>query len=171
MIHLQTAEGPACRLRVHIGPNNLVCFESVAAPGQYLGMSNNGAVCKPQKVTPDQVEAKFFVRVQVRYQWSFLLYTCLSLPKFNCKSGTDMMNYTCLQLFHWLTPSIETDVPILDYYHDRVWKAISCCKFPVDVECVSSTQYSFALTVLNMTPTYHFLCRIFFRMSVLFNCI
>ena len=39
------------------------------------------------------------------------------------------MNYTCLQLFHWLTPSIETDVPILDYYHDRVWKAISCCKF------------------------------------------
>jgi len=44
----------------------------MSAPGQYLGMYNNGAVCKPQKVTPDQVEAKFFVRVQVRYQWSFL---------------------------------------------------------------------------------------------------
>ena len=62
MIHLQTAEGAACRLRVHIGPNNLVCFESVAAPGQYLGMSKRGAA---QKVTPDKVEAQFFVRVQV----------------------------------------------------------------------------------------------------------
>ena len=67
MIPLQTAEGSACRLRVHIGPNNLVCFEAVGAPGQYLGMSYNGTACKPKKVTPDQVEAKFFVRVQVRY--------------------------------------------------------------------------------------------------------
>ena len=69
MIHLQTAEGPACRLRVHVGPNNLVCFEAMGAPGQYLDMAYNGGVCKAQKVKPDQVEAKFFVHVQVRYQW------------------------------------------------------------------------------------------------------
>jgi len=51
----------------HEGPNNLVCFEAVGAPGQYLGMSKSGAACKPRKVTPDQAEAQFFVRVQVRY--------------------------------------------------------------------------------------------------------
>lgn len=68
---LQTAEGLACRLRVHIGSDNLVCFEAVNSPGQYLGISNSGTACISKKVKPDQIEAKFFVRVQVRYFQSF----------------------------------------------------------------------------------------------------
>ena len=62
---LQTDIGDACHLRVHIGPDNLVCFEAVCSPGQYLAISQTGTALDPRHVNPGYVDAKFRIRVCV----------------------------------------------------------------------------------------------------------
>lgn len=62
---LQTDVGDACRLRVYIGPDNLVSFEAVCSPGQYLAISQTGTALDPRRVIPGCIETKFFVRVHV----------------------------------------------------------------------------------------------------------
>ena len=62
---LQTDVGDACHLRVHIGPDNLVSFEAVGSPGQYLAISQTGTALDPRRVIPGCIETKFFVRVHV----------------------------------------------------------------------------------------------------------
>ena len=62
---LQTYMGDACRLRVHIGPDNLVCFEAVCSPGQYLAISQTGRALDPRRVNPGYIDAKLHVRVCV----------------------------------------------------------------------------------------------------------
>ena len=57
--------GDACRLRVHIGPDNLVCFEAVCSPGQYLAISQTGTTLDPRLVNPGYADAKFRIRVCV----------------------------------------------------------------------------------------------------------
>ena len=62
---LQTDVGDACHLRVHIGPDNLVSFEAVGSPGQYLAISQTGTALDPRLVNPGYVDAKFRIRVCV----------------------------------------------------------------------------------------------------------
>ena len=62
---LQTDVGDACRLRVYIGPDNLVSFEAVCSPGQYLAISQTGTALDPRLVNPGYVDAKFRIRVCV----------------------------------------------------------------------------------------------------------
>ena len=111
---LQTKRGDACRLRVHIGADNLVCFEAVGSPGQYLAISQAGTALDPRRVNPGCIEAKFFVRVHVRIETFIERTASLSL----------LVN--SIAFSYVLFSPLETSIPVHDYRHDTIWKTISC---------------------------------------------
>ena len=62
--------GKFCHFRVHVLPDNYVCFESVQNPGQYLNMGITGVAGDPRTMGINDMAAQFFVRIEVRLSMS-----------------------------------------------------------------------------------------------------
>eukprot|EP00800_Vazella_pourtalesii_P006070 TRINITY_DN1742_c0_g1_i1.p1 TRINITY_DN1742_c0_g1~~TRINITY_DN1742_c0_g1_i1.p1 ORF type:complete len:565 (-),score=140.37 TRINITY_DN1742_c0_g1_i1:189-1883(-) len=55
--------GPHCEVRAHPTPDNYVAFESVKTPGQFMGVSHNGAIARPDKMALGHLDTQFKVRI------------------------------------------------------------------------------------------------------------
>ena len=55
--------GPSCEVRTHPTPDNYVAFESIKTPGQFMGVSNNGAIARADRLSLGHLDTQFKIRI------------------------------------------------------------------------------------------------------------